>query len=117
MLRALSEMDKHKSQSAIQAAEMKQRLAEMEIQKRRLVEMQAKFNEQKMANNVSYRRYSIKDVEGATDGFSDALKIGEGGYGPVYRAVLDNTAVAIKILKSDVSQGLKQFQQEVIIFI
>lgn len=115
MLRALSEMDKQKTQTASQAAEMAHRLAEMEKQKRRLVEMQARFNEQNLDNNVSYRRYSIRDVEGATDGFSDDLKIGEGGYGPVYKAVLDNTSVAIKILKSDVSQGLKQFQQEVII--
>ncbi|KAL1224097.1 U-box domain-containing protein 35 [Cardamine amara subsp. amara] len=113
MLRALSEMDKQKTQSAIQAAEMAQRLAEMEKQKKRLVEMQARFKEQKMASSVTYRRYSIRDVEGATDGFSDALKIGEGGYGPVYKAVLENTSVAIKILKSDVSQGLKQFQQEI----
>ena len=113
MLRAMSEMDKHKTQSQIQATEMARRLAEMEKQKRRLVEMQARFKEQDMASNVSYRRYSIRDVEGATDGFSDAQKIGEGGYGPVYKAVLENTSVAIKILKSDVSQGLKQFQQEV----
>ncbi|KFK43937.1 hypothetical protein AALP_AA1G193700 [Arabis alpina] len=112
MLRALSEMDKQKSQTAIEAAEMAKRLSEIETQKRRLVEMQARFNEQKMSN-VSYKRYSIRDVEGATDGFSDALKIGEGGYGPVYKAVLENTSVAIKILKSDVSQGLKQFNQEI----
>ena len=113
MLRAMSEMDKHKTQSEIHATELAHRLAEMDKQKRRLVEMQARFKEQDMASNVSYRRYSIRDVEGATDGFSDAQKIGEGGYGPVYKAVLENTSVAIKILKSDVSQGLKQFQQEV----
>ncbi|CAH8388962.1 unnamed protein product [Eruca vesicaria subsp. sativa] len=113
MLRELAEMDKQKSQSAIHATEMAQRLEEMEKQKRRLVEMQAKFNAKNMANNVSYRRYSIKDVEDATDGFSDDLKIGEGGYGPVYKALLENTSVAIKILKSDISEGLKQFQQEV----
>ncbi|XP_019091011.1 PREDICTED: U-box domain-containing protein 35-like, partial [Camelina sativa] len=113
MLRALSEMDKQKTQSAIEAAEMAQRLAEMETHKRRLVEMQARFKEQKMANSISYRRYSIRDVESATDGFSDTLKIGEGGYGPVYKAVLENTSVAIKILKSDISQGLKQFNQEI----
>lgn len=75
--------------------------------------MQAKLEKQKLVNNVSYRRYSIKDVEGATNGFSDALKIGEGGYGPVYKAVLDYTSVAIKILKSGITQGLRQFQQEV----
>ncbi|KAL1193500.1 U-box domain-containing protein 35 [Cardamine amara subsp. amara] len=110
--RALSE-ERQRRQSAIQAAEIAKRLAKMESQKRRLLEMQAKLEKQNMVNKVSYRRYSIKDVEGATNGFSDALKIGEGGYGPVYKAVLDYTSVAIKILKSGVTQGLKQFQQEI----
>ncbi|KAF8111285.1 hypothetical protein N665_0076s0266 [Sinapis alba] len=110
--RALSE-ENQKRLSAIQAAEIAKQLAKMERQRRRLLEMQAKLEKQRMASNVSYRRYSIKDVEGATNGFSDALKIGEGGYGPVYKAVLDYTSVAIKILKSGITQGLKQFQQEV----
>ncbi|KAF8114284.1 hypothetical protein N665_0039s0048 [Sinapis alba] len=113
MFRALTEMDKQKTQSSIQESKMTQQVAEMEKQKRRLVEMQTRFNEQKMAAGVSYRRYSTRQVEDATDGFSDALKVGEGGYGPVYKALLENTYVAIKILKSDISQGLKQFQQEV----
>lgn len=86
----------------------------MESQNRRLLEMQANLDKQKMVTTVSYRRYSIKDVEGATYGFSDALKIGEGGYGPVYKAVLDYTPVAIKILKSGITEGLKQFRQEVV---
>ncbi|CAN8235229.1 unnamed protein product [Cochlearia groenlandica] len=110
--RALTE-ERQKRQSAIQAAEITKRLVKMESQKRRLVEMQAKLEKQKMVNNVSYRRYSIKDVEGATNGFSDALKIGEGGYGPVYKSVLDYTSVAIKVLDSNITQGLKQFQQEI----
>ncbi|XP_056850291.1 U-box domain-containing protein 35 [Raphanus sativus] len=108
---ALSE-EKQKRLSAIQAAETAKQLAKMESQRRRLLEMQAKLK-QRMASNVSYRRYSIKDVEGATNGFSDSLKIGEGGYGPVYKAVLDYTPVAVKILKSGITQGLKQFHQEV----
>ncbi|CAH2066975.1 unnamed protein product [Thlaspi arvense] len=109
--RALSK-ERQTRHSAIQAAEIAKRLAKMESQKRRLLEMQANLDKQRIVNKVSYRRYSIKDVEGATNGFSDALKIGEGGYGPVYKAVLDYTSVAIKILKSSVTQGLKQFQQE-----
>ncbi|KAG2254050.1 hypothetical protein Bca52824_084186 [Brassica carinata] len=102
MPRALSE-ENQKRLSAIQAAEIAKQLAKMET----------KLEIQRMASNVSYRRYSIKDVEGATNGFSDSLKIGEGGYGPVYKAVLDYTSVAIKILNSGITQGLKQFQQEV----
>lgn len=66
-------------------------------------------------SDVSYRRYSMDEIDLATDYFSDRLKIGEGGYGPVYQATLNNTLVAIKALRSDISttQGLKQFQQEV----
>ncbi|KAL0683287.1 hypothetical protein Bca4012_050135 [Brassica carinata] len=112
MLRALSE-EKQERHSDIQAAEMAKQLVKMESQKRRLLELQAKLGKQKMTNNVSYRRYSTEDVEEATNGFSDALKIGEGGYGPVYKAVLDYTFVAIKLMKSGITQGLKQFQQEV----
>ncbi|CAA0331736.1 unnamed protein product [Arabidopsis thaliana] len=112
--RALSDRETQKTQSAaFQAAEIAKRIAKMESQKRRLLEMQANLDKQMMFTTVSYRRYSIKDVEDATYGFSDALKIGEGGYGPVYKAVLDYTSVAIKILKSGITEGLKQFQQEI----
>ncbi|KAF3336755.1 U-box domain-containing protein 35-like protein [Carex littledalei] len=65
-------------------------------------------------SEVSYRRYSMDEIDLATNYFSDQLKIGEGGYGPVYQATLNHTLVAIKALRSDISttQGLKQFQQE-----
>ncbi|XP_048129970.1 U-box domain-containing protein 52-like isoform X1 [Rhodamnia argentea] len=63
--------------------------------------------------NVWYRKYTIEQIEEATDYFSKSLKIGEGGYGPVFKACLDRTPVAIKVLRPDVSQGLQQFQQEV----
>lgn len=59
------------------------------------------------------RLYNPKEIAKATNNFSEDLKVGEGGYGPVYKATLNNTLVAIKILHSNVTQGLKQFQQEV----
>lgn len=67
--------------------------------------------------NVKYKRFTLEEIEKATDNFSDALKIGEGGYGPVYKCSLDDTLVAIKILRSDVTQGIKQFIQEVTFFL
>ncbi|XP_077230088.1 U-box domain-containing protein 35-like [Tasmannia lanceolata] len=63
--------------------------------------------------DVQYRRYTLQEIEKATDYFSESLKIGEGGYGPVYKSNLDHSLVAIKILRSDATQGMKQFQQEV----
>ncbi|VAI57112.1 U-box domain-containing protein 52-like [Triticum dicoccoides] len=114
---ALVEMEKAKCKAALEAAEAAQKIAELEAQKRLRAEWKAKreFEERRRASDTDlrYRRYSIDDIEAATHKFDRALKIGEGGYGPVYKAVLDHTNVAIKILRPDASQGRKQFQQEI----
>ncbi|KAJ0988501.1 hypothetical protein J5N97_006857 [Dioscorea zingiberensis] len=65
------------------------------------------------SSDVRYRRYTAEEIRTATCNFSEQLKIGEGGYGPVFKSTLNHTPVAIKILGSDVSQGMKQFQKEV----
>jgi len=59
------------------------------------------------------RGYSIEEIKFATDFFSESLKIGEGGYGPVYKGSLDHTTVAIKVLGTDAAQGKDAFQREV----
>ena len=66
-----------------------------------------------LPTRLECRIFTADDITNATNHFADELKIGEGGYGPVYKATLDNTLVAIKILYSNITQGLKQFQQEV----
>ncbi|CAA6666182.1 unnamed protein product [Spirodela intermedia] len=118
---AVAEMEKAKCRAAIEAAQAAQRLAEIEAQKRHNAELNAKreAEEKKKAlealahNDIRYRKYSIEEIEVATDFFADSLKIGEGGYGPVYKACLDHTPVAIKVLRPDAAQGRRQFQQEV----
>ncbi|CAH9124828.1 unnamed protein product [Cuscuta epithymum] len=62
---------------------------------------------------LRYRRYNIEDIEEATEHFSESRKIGEGGYGPVFKCYLDHTVVAVKVLRPDAAQGREQFQQEV----
>ncbi|XP_073110864.1 U-box domain-containing protein 52 isoform X1 [Elaeis guineensis] len=118
---AIAEMEKAKCQAAIEAAEAAQKIAEHEAQKRLNAELKAKreAEEKKKAlealvqNDVRYRKYTIEDIEVATNEFSAALKIGEGGYGPVYKASLDHTPVAIKVLRPDAAHGRRQFLQEV----
>ncbi|XVF48102.1 hypothetical protein PTKIN_Ptkin03bG0164600 [Pterospermum kingtungense] len=118
---AMAEKEKAKSKAAIEAAEAAQRIAELEAKKRVNAEMKAlKESEEKRKaldalaqSDLRYRRYRIEEIEAATEFFSESLKIGEGGYGPVYRARLDHTAVAIKVLRPDAAQGRSQFQQEV----
>ncbi|KAI9109536.1 hypothetical protein K1719_019590 [Acacia pycnantha] len=48
-------------------------------------------------NFIRCRRYDISEIEVATNHFDNSLKIGEGGYGPVFRGKLDHTIVAIKV--------------------
>ncbi|GLT36782.1 hypothetical protein SLA2020_111380 [Shorea laevis] len=50
----------------------------------------------------------------ATNNFSMANKLGQGGYGPVYKGKLhDGTDVAVKRLSSSSGQGIEEFKNEV----
>ncbi|WVZ73365.1 hypothetical protein U9M48_021677 [Paspalum notatum var. saurae] len=118
---ALIEQEKAKARAAMEAAEASQRLADLEAQKRISAEMKAlKEAEERFRSmsgsareSVRYRRYTIEEIEVGTDRFNEARKVGEGGYGPVYKGHLDHTPVAIKVLRPDAAQGRSQFQQEV----
>ena len=56
-------------------------------------------------------RFSYKDLQTATNNFS--VKLGQGGFGSVYKGVLpDGTAIAVKMLEG-IGQGKKEFQSEV----
>ncbi|KAI3758920.1 hypothetical protein L6452_06493 [Arctium lappa] len=58
--------------------------------------------------------YTLRELEIATNGFSDENVIGEGGYGIVYSGVLmDNTMVAVKNLLNNRGQAEKEFKVEV----
>ncbi|KAJ0745030.1 putative protein kinase RLK-Pelle-DLSV family [Helianthus annuus] len=58
---------------------------------------------------------SLYDIARATDNFSDSNKIGEGGFGPVYKGVLeDGREIAVKRLSETSQQGLDEFKNEVI---
>ncbi|KAA0048965.1 U-box domain-containing protein 33-like isoform X2 [Cucumis melo var. makuwa] len=60
-----------------------------------------------------FTEFPFREIEEATKNFDPSLKIGEGGYGSIFRGNLRHTMVAIKILHSDSSQGPSEFQQEV----
>ncbi|XP_057738317.1 cysteine-rich receptor-like protein kinase 10 [Arachis stenosperma] len=54
-------------------------------------------------------------IRQSTNNFSDSCKLGEGGFGPVYKGSLqDGTEVAIKRLSKTSGQGLYEFKNEVI---
>ncbi|TKY58078.1 U-box domain-containing protein 52 [Spatholobus suberectus] len=118
---ALAEKEKVKAKAALEAAEEAIKMVEKEAQRRFHAEMKARREAQEKnralnqlaSKDIRYRKYTINDIEDATQKFSPSLKIGEGGYGPVFKGQLDHTPVAIKILNPDASHGRRQFQQEV----
>ncbi|KAL8505741.1 hypothetical protein ACS0TY_016817 [Phlomoides rotata] len=59
--------------------------------------------------------YSYKELQTATDNFSLANKIGQGGYGSVFKGKLnDGNLAAIKILSAQSEQGVKEFLNEIV---
>ncbi|XP_023551950.1 cold-responsive protein kinase 1 [Cucurbita pepo subsp. pepo] len=62
--------------------------------------------------NVKF--YTYKELKVATEDFSLANKIGEGGFGSVYKGKLkDGKIAAIKVLSAESRQGLKEFLTEI----
>ncbi|KAI5662422.1 hypothetical protein M9H77_21745 [Catharanthus roseus] len=71
--------------------------------------------EEEVSNVENARLYTYKELKIATEDFSPANKIGEGGFGPVYKGKLkDGTLVAIKVLSAQSTQGLKEFLTEIV---
>lgn len=58
--------------------------------------------------------YTLRELDASTNGFADENVVGEGGYGIVYRGLLeDNTKVAVKNLLNNRGQAEKEFKVEV----
>ncbi|XP_060207574.1 cysteine-rich receptor-like protein kinase 10 isoform X1 [Lycium barbarum] len=60
--------------------------------------------------------YEFSAISAATDNFSNANKLGQGGFGPVYKGKLPNgQEVAVKRLSADSGQGDLEFKNEVLL--
>ncbi|KQJ84643.1 cold-responsive protein kinase 1 isoform X1 [Brachypodium distachyon] len=61
----------------------------------------------------SVKVFSYNELRKATQDFSGANKIGEGGFGSVFRGMLkDGTLVAVKVLSATSRQGVREFLTE-----
>ncbi|XP_052289582.1 G-type lectin S-receptor-like serine/threonine-protein kinase At4g27290 isoform X22 [Citrus sinensis] len=61
--------------------------------------------------------FELATISNATNNFSINNKLGEGGFGPVYKGTLvDGQEIAVKRLSKISDQGLKELKNEVILF-
>ncbi|KAJ4909081.1 Protein kinase protein with adenine nucleotide alpha hydrolases-like domain [Raphanus sativus] len=109
---SIVEKERAKAKAALEAADAAKRLAEVEAKRRVNLEMKS-LEESDSFSRVRYRKYTVEEIEEATSNFDESKKVGEGGYGPVFRGYLDHTSVAVKVLRPDAAQGRSQFQKEV----
>ncbi|KAJ4718140.1 putative Receptor protein kinase [Melia azedarach] len=57
--------------------------------------------------------FDFQTIAAATDNFSDTNKLGQGGFGPVYKGkLLDGQEIAIKKLSKSSGQGIVEFKNE-----
>ncbi|CAM8923248.1 unnamed protein product [Rhodiola kirilowii] len=74
----------------------------------------ARHSKNQFISSSGIPRYSYKDIQKGTQHFSTIL--GEGSFGPVYRAKMaTGEVVAVKVLASNSKQGEREFQTEVVL--
>ncbi|KAK7846162.1 cysteine-rich receptor-like protein kinase 10 [Quercus suber] len=59
--------------------------------------------------------FDLSTILTATNNFSEVNKLGEGGFGPVYKGLINGKETAIKRLSMKSKQGLEEFKNEVIL--
>nr|GLL24034.1 G-type lectin S-receptor-like serine/threonine-protein kinase At1g11300 isoform X3 [Ipomoea trifida] len=60
--------------------------------------------------------FDFEIIDKATKHFHDGNKLGEGGFGPVYKGILeDGQEIAVKRLSESSAQGQKEFTNEVVV--
>ncbi|KAM2043178.1 hypothetical protein ACFX1R_038376 [Malus domestica] len=66
-----------------------------------------------LGRDMQMRTFTFKQIKAATNDFDSAKKIGEGGFGPVYKGHLsDGSLIAVKQLSSNSKQGNREFLNE-----
>nr|GMC89931.1 putative receptor-like protein kinase At4g00960 [Ipomoea batatas] len=64
---------------------------------------------------VEFLKYDFGTIKKATNNFLDSNRIGQGGFGPVYKGKLNGHDVEVKRLSRNSGQGDREFRNEVIL--
>ncbi|XP_027909813.1 G-type lectin S-receptor-like serine/threonine-protein kinase At4g27290 isoform X2 [Vigna unguiculata] len=67
-------------------------------------------------NDIDLPMFDFLSISNATNNFSESNKLGQGGFGPVYKGILsDGQEIAVKKLSKTSRQGLDEFKNEVML--
>ncbi|KAL7249453.1 hypothetical protein ACSBR1_011614 [Camellia fascicularis] len=73
------------------------------------------YNDKSQKEDLELPLFDLAVIANSTNNFSIDNKLGEGGFGPVYKGILeDGQEIAVKRLSKNSSQGLDEFKNEVI---
>lgn len=87
-----------------------------EIQKRQMLGYFHSCNEI-TGKNIEFPFVNFESIVAATNNFSDSNLIGRGGFGKVYKGMLEGgNEVAIKRLGEGSRQGIEEFKNEIVLF-
>ncbi|KAL4290630.1 hypothetical protein GQ457_14G010720 [Hibiscus cannabinus] len=80
------------------------------------VQLRETFSEKNCGKSQEFPSMQLTILQAATNHFSDENKLGEGGFGAVYKGTLaDGKEIAVKRLSRTSGQGLVEFKNEVIL--
>ncbi|KAK9938580.1 hypothetical protein M0R45_015309 [Rubus argutus] len=73
------------------------------------------LNDDEFEKGTGPRKFSYSELARATNNFAEGEKLGEGGFGGVYRGFIKdlNSYVAVKRVSKESKQGLKEYASEV----
>ncbi|XVE87889.1 hypothetical protein DITRI_Ditri19aG0024800 [Diplodiscus trichospermus] len=63
--------------------------------------------------NTELPLFNLATIAATTNNFSSTNKLGQGGFGPVYKGTLNGMEIAIKRLSKSSGQGMEEFKNEV----
>uniref|UniRef100_A0A0E0JVY1 Protein kinase domain-containing protein n=1 Tax=Oryza punctata TaxID=4537 RepID=A0A0E0JVY1_ORYPU len=81
--------------------------------KRRATRQKSSQHNDDPSGDMNITKFTYKELSRVTENFSPSNKIGEGGFGSVYKGKLRNgKLVAVKVLSLESKQGVKEFLNE-----